>query len=159
MLLLQVVDFSCGANAWIPEVKKTALEVRQSSVLGAVGLHVGVHPAAAHKDAEKLLDKLSFFTCCCTRLQLTGTRVSGKAFDIVTPACMEDFTLQDWFATSSSEHHMVRFADQKSCLGYCPVIWLLMPALTNTVVALGEQCLVLEAVLLSGWGDPGGAAC
>eukprot|EP00891_Asterochloris_glomerata_P009819 jgi/Astpho2/9819/Aster-x1611 len=53
-----VVDFSCGANAWIPEVKKTALE-------------------------------------------LMGTRVSGKAFDIVTPACMEDFTLQDWFATSS----------------------------------------------------------
>ena len=92
-------------------------------------------------------------------LQLMGTRVSGKAFDIVTPACMEDFTLQDWFATSSGEHQMVRFADQQSCLGYCPVIWLLMPALTNTVVALGEQCLVLEAVLLSGWGDPGGAAC
>ncbi len=27
LALLQVVDFSCGANAWIPEVKKTALEV------------------------------------------------------------------------------------------------------------------------------------
>ena len=40
LLLLQVVDFSCGANAWIPEVKKTALEVRQSFARGAVGLHV-----------------------------------------------------------------------------------------------------------------------
>ena len=71
-----------------------------------------------------------------------GTRVSGKAFDIVTPACMEDFTLQDWFATSSGElPHGPLVLINRAAVGCCSLMGLLMPASSSAVVAVGEQRL------------------